>query len=104
MPITNYDIYHRVDEAKEALGWETTPQIRSYLLERLADINQGFVSEEDLAEWMNYCKKELKIKGKPLFMGFRVLLTGQNHGPDLKVLISLTPVSILKKRLEKAGN
>jgi hypothetical protein len=26
-------------------------------------------------------------------------LTGQNHGPDLKILIPLTPVSILKKRI-----
>ncbi|MCO4752824.1 MAG: glutamate--tRNA ligase [Bacteriovoracaceae bacterium] len=91
------------DEAKEALSWETTPQIREYLVERLNEAQASFIQEQDLADWMNYCKKELKIKGKPLFMGFRVLLTGQNHGPDLKVLISLTPVHILKKRLEKAG-
>ncbi len=89
------------NEAKEALSWETTPQILSYLNERLADKDQGFVEASELAEWMDYCKKELKIKGKPLFMGFRVALTGQNHGPDLKVLIPLTPVHTLKKRMEK---
>lgn len=89
------------DEAKEAMSWETTPQIRQYLLEKLESKDHGFVSGEDLSEWMDYCKKEMKIKGKQLFMGFRVVLTGQNHGPDLKVLIPLTPLPILKKRIEK---
>lgn len=89
------------DEAKEALSWETTPKIQEYLKEKLADREQGFVSPEELGEWMDYCKKELKIKGKPLFMGFRVALTGQNHGPDLKVLIPLTPMHTLKKRMDQ---
>lgn len=88
------------DEAKEALSWETTPQIRDYVSEQLKDREEGFVTGDELGEWMNYCKKEMKIKGKPLFMGFRVVLTGQNHGPDLKVLIPLTPIHILKKRLQ----
>ena len=48
---------------------------------------------------MDHRKKELNIKGKPLFMGFRGVLTGQNHGADLKVLIPLTPVEVLKKRI-----
>nr|WP_265328163.1 hypothetical protein [Clostridioides difficile] len=28
-------------------------------------------------------QKEYKIKGKNLFMGSRIILTGQMHGPDL---------------------
>jgi nondiscriminating glutamyl-tRNA synthetase len=52
---------------------------------------------------MNYCKKELKIKGKPLFMGFRFCLTGQNHGPDLKQLIPLLPKKSLLERVSKVG-
>jgi len=89
----------KTDELVEILSWETTPQIKEYISKELESISQEYVSADTFSEWMNYCKKELKIKGKPLFMGFRGVLTGQNHGPDLKVLIPLTPVSILKKRI-----
>jgi len=61
--------------------------------------NVEFVSDSIVGEWMDGAKKELGIKGKPLFMGTRVLLTGRAHGPDLKVLLSLTPVSIILQRL-----
>ena len=86
-------------ELDEIMGWETTPQIQDHVKAELAKIDTDFIQAEDLDSWMNYCKKELKIKGKPLFMGFRGVLTGMNHGPDLKVLVPLTPVSLLKKRL-----
>lgn len=88
-------------EATEVLGWETTPKIAAFLGEKLDALEQGFVSGDDLGQWMDSCKNELGIKGKQLFMGFRVVLTGQNHGPDLKVLIPLTPLPVLKKRIEK---
>lgn len=88
------------DDLKDILSWETTPAIKDHIKSELEKIDGEFVSADTFSEWMNYCKKELKIKGKPLFMGFRGVLTGQNHGPDLKVLIPLTPVSILKKRID----
>jgi glutamyl-tRNA synthetase len=97
--ITNESIEMN-DDLKDILSWETTPAIKDYILEELEKASEEYVSGEAFSEWMNYCKKELKIKGKPLFMGFRGVLTGQNHGPDLKVLIPLTPVSVLKKRIE----
>jgi len=86
------------DDLKDILSWETTPQIVEYVKTQLDSAGE-YVTADEFGEWMNYCKKELKIKGKPLFMGFRGALTGQNHGPDLKVLIPLTPVAILKKRI-----
>ncbi len=88
------------NELEEILSWETTPGIKEYIQSQLTSVTTDYVSAETFSEWMNYCKKELKIKGKPLFMGLRGVLTGQNHGPDLKVLIPLTPVTILKKRIE----
>ncbi len=87
------------DDLKEIMSWETSPAIKDYIQEQLNTVKTDYVSAEQFSEWMNYCKKELKIKGKPLFMGLRGVLTGQNHGPDLKVLIPLTPVEILKKRV-----
>lgn len=86
-------------ELDEIMSWETTPQIKEYISSELSTISEEYLSAEVLDSWMNYCKKELKIKGKPLFMGFRGILTGMNHGPDLKILIPLTPVKILKQRL-----
>ncbi|EQC52194.1 glutamate--tRNA ligase [Bacteriovorax sp. DB6_IX] len=87
------------DQYKEAISWETTPQIKEYLKEQVAAISSEFISEDQVGEWMNYLKKELKIKGKPLFMGTRVCLTGRAHGPDLKTVVALTPISIIKQRL-----
>ncbi len=86
------------DEYKEAMGWETTPQIKDYLKGELESFDGDFVSEEKVGEWMTYLKKELKIKGKPLFMGARACLTGQVHGPDLKGIVALTPKKILLSR------
>ncbi len=90
------------DDYKDALSWETTPSIAKYLEGELNSLEGDSPSEEKVGEWMDYLKKELKIKGKPLFMGTRVVLTGQNHGPDLKVLVSLTPKEVLLERCKKA--
>ena len=88
---------------QEALNWESTPKISEFLKEKLKTCKakgESFVTIEEVTQWMNTLKKEHKIKGKLLFMGMRALLTGQSHGPDLKGLISLTPVENLLKRLE----
>ncbi len=91
----------KTDELNEILAWETTPKIKDFLLNEICGKgDQDYISEETFSNWMNFCKKDLKIKGKPLFMGFRGVLTGQNHGPDLKILIPLTPINVLKARLE----
>lgn len=87
------------EQLKEALSWDTTPAIRSYLKEQLASTTSDYLSVDTVNAWMNHIKTELKIKGKPLFMGTRAVLTGQCHGPDLQILVSLTPVSVLKQRV-----
>jgi glutamyl-tRNA synthetase len=91
--------FELTDDLKDILSWETTPAILSHVKAELEKESGSHVSAETFNGWMDFCKKELKIKGKPLFMGFRGVLTGQNHGPDLKVLIPLTPIEILRKRL-----
>ncbi len=94
-----HERFESTAELSEILSWETTPAIKEYLAEQLNSVTDTFVTAELFSNWMDFCKKELKIKGKPLFMGFRGVLTGQNHGADLKVLIPLTPVEVLKKRI-----
>lgn len=98
LDITNEEL-EMTEELSEILSWETTPKIKEYLQSQLSSISEENISADQFGEWMDYCKKEMGIKGKPLFMGFRGVLTGKNHGPDLKVLIPLTSVDTLKKRL-----
>lgn len=86
-------------EFQEAMSWETTPQIREFLKKKLDDPNLKVMTEELYTQWMDALKNELKIKGKPLFMGSRAVLTGVTHGPDLKILMALTPISVLRERL-----
>ena len=47
-------------------------------------------------------QKEFGIKGKNLFMGTRVLLTGQMHGPDINKLLTLLGKDKLLIRIEEA--
>ncbi len=90
-------------EYKEAIAWETTPKIREYLE---GEINiakvtgKKFVTVDDVNIWSDHIKGELKIKGKQLFMGMRVVLTHQAHGTDLKFIIPLTPIEVLEKRIK----
>jgi glutamyl-tRNA synthetase len=88
------------DALKEILVWETTPKIMSFISSELEKVTSDFVTEAELNGWMESVKKDLAIKGKPLFQGVRAAITGHDHGPDLKFLVPLTPVSVLKKRLQ----
>lgn len=88
------------EEMTEIKGWETTTTICQYLQDSLKDeADDSYIDEEKINGWMTHLKKELKIKGKPLFKGLRAVLTGRADGPDLKKLVSLTPVSFLKSRV-----
>ncbi len=86
----------------DARSWETTPKIRAYLKEEILKIKssgKNFVSLEEFNLWGDHIKNELKIKGKPLFMGMRAVLTHQAHGTDLKFIIPLTPIDVLIERV-----
>lgn len=92
--------YEDTESTLEIKSWATTLKIAEYVKAELDQVNEDYVDSEAFSSWMNHCKKELSIKGKPLFMGFRYTLTGQDHGPDLKVLVPLIPVQVLKERLK----
>ena len=94
------------DELKTIWSWESTPLMAAYLegeIERLIEEGKNFADEEDFSRWTSHIKKELKIKGKALFKGMRAVLTGMGHGPELKDLIPLTPLGVLKKRMKRSG-
>jgi len=92
-----------MDDAKEVLTWETTPIVKKVVSDELAKLTDDYMSKEDLSSLMDILKKEHKVKGKNLFMGLRVVLTGLCHGSDLTRLIPLTPLNVIKKRVESLG-
>ena len=79
----------------------STALIREYIKNELDKIPEetAFLDEGVLSRWLDHGKKNLKIKGKPLFMGMRVVLTGREKGPELSHLLPMTPFSIIKRRL-----
>ncbi|MFZ9000299.1 MAG: glutamate--tRNA ligase [Bacteriovoracaceae bacterium] len=88
------------DAMKEIMLWDTTIIMKSYLREKVLEMKDtDYLKAETVDKWLDHLKKELKIKGKPLFKGVRALLTGHSDGPDLKALLSITPCSVIKKRL-----
>jgi glutamyl-tRNA synthetase len=89
------------ESASEMLALDSTKAIINYLKNELTSLTEEIVSESQLNQWMDHCKNALNIKGKPLFMGFRVALTGVDHGPDLKQLVPLTSIKTLIKRLDQ---
>jgi glutamyl-tRNA synthetase len=91
--------FEMTEALKDILSWETTPKIIDYIHDEVNKVTTSFITEAELNGWMDHVKKELAIKGKPLFQGVRATLTGQDHGPELKLIIPLTPVSVLKKRV-----
>jgi glutamyl-tRNA synthetase len=88
------------EETRDILNWESTSEVLSFLIEKINAIDHEFLSVEQVGDWMNVLKKEKGIKGKALFMGLRYCLTGKNFGPDLKRIVSLTPVEICRHRLQ----
>jgi glutamyl-tRNA synthetase len=94
---------HRDAEFDRFLGQESIQKIKEYLLpklDQLSEKNTPHLSATELNLWMNEIKDKLGIKGRDLFMGFRALLTGSLHGPDLQKLMELTPLPIVLKRIK----
>lgn len=91
------------DEVKEIAALEAMPTIKSYLqkvIEEKLAAGEHYPTSEDFQGWTNHVKKELKIKGKPLFKGIRLVLTGETQGPELKDLIPLTPYKVIAERIK----
>lgn len=87
------------EKSEDVVSWETTPSICEFFSQKLSAVSNEFISPDEFSEWMTELKKDKGIKGKPLFMGARLSLTGRTHGPELVDLIPLTPKDVLMKRI-----
>ncbi|MEJ8555210.1 glutamate--tRNA ligase [Tepidibacter sp. Z1-5] len=75
------------DECREFLKLEHIPTLIDLLEEKVTDADE--INEEFIKAMFKQIQKEHGIKGKNLFMGTRVLLTGQMHGPEMPLVLTL---------------
>jgi glutamyl/glutaminyl-tRNA synthetase len=95
--IFNTDIV-MTPELSEIFAWESTCKIASFFRNKVDSFSE-FYPLQNFNQDLQEIKIAFNIKGKFLFKGARAVLTFHDHGPDLPTLISLTPISILKERL-----
>ncbi len=91
--------YTIIESAQEVYEEETTETVRVSLLEEIKNITEW--SQESIKDAIKNTQKETGIKGRPLFMGARVLITGSDHGPDLGNSVFLIGQDEVIRRLSK---
>ncbi|PID28879.1 MAG: glutamate--tRNA ligase [Candidatus Cloacimonadota bacterium] len=77
---------------------ESSQILFSKIVEGLESID---FSGDSCKKMINSIGKENKIKGKMLWMPVRVGLTGEQHGPDLDLILDIFGKDEIKKRLSK---
>lgn len=89
---------HFDDACKEVLSWETTPVVKEAFYNVVKDLET--FNEETIKASIKEVQKQTGIKGKPLFMGIRVLVSGSEHGPDLTQTLNLLGKETVLNRLK----
>ncbi len=88
------------EECKEFLSLEHIPTLVNALAEKIEKTEA--VDEAFVKAMFKEIQKEHGIKGKNLFMGSRIALTGQMHGPDLPKTMEVLGKDICLNRINFA--
>ena len=101
VPLTKlfFEAFTITSDAKEIAELETTPIVKTAFKNKITEISEWTM--EAIKEAINATKEETNIKGKPLFMGLRVVCTGDTNGPDLVSSIYLLGQDKIITRLSK---
>lgn len=83
---------------QEVLTWETTPIVKQAFYDAVMNIAEW--NQETIKNAIKTVQKETGIKGKPLFMGIRVAVSGSQHGPDLTETLFLLGKDRVLSRLK----
>ena len=90
------------EECGDFLKLEHIPTLVDALIEKIS--NMEVLDEASAKAMLKEIQKEHGIKGKNLFMGSRISLTGQMHGPDLNKIMEVIgkeeSISRIKKGIE----
>ena len=88
------------EEGAEFLKMEHIPTLVNALEEKISEVD--VLTEETVQAILKSIQKEYKIKGKNLYMGTRIPLTGQMHGGDLAKTMVILGKDVCLKRLAYA--
>lgn len=88
------------DEAKEFMKLEHMMELADELEAKITAADN--ITPDFVSAMFKEIQKEKGIKGKNLFMGTRVIITGQNHGPDIPMVLSLLGKEKALSRIEQA--
>ena len=93
------DIVFESQEAIDLLREEQVPQVLEKLKEKVAA--QAPLTPENTKKLLKEITKELKLKGKKVYMPIRIALTGVMHGPELHDLIPVMGAEEVVRRVDR---
>lgn len=93
------DDFEYEDDAKEILENENSINVIKSFYEKVSKLEN--ISQADFKAITKEIQKELKVKGKALFMPIRVALTGKTSGVDISLLVEVIGKDKVLKRIEK---
>jgi nondiscriminating glutamyl-tRNA synthetase len=88
-------------EAKNILQAETFPAVLELFKQKVS--SRELLDPANAKAILKEITKELKLKGKDVFMPIRIAVTGQMHGPDLDRIIALLGKENIAARLEQTA-
>mgnify|MGYP003623230357 CR=1 FL=1 len=86
------------EDTKAILAMETTKAVLESFLSKL---DKDWLTVEEYKAKVKEVQTETGAKGKALFMGIRVGMTGRTKGPELDQFVPIMPVAELKTRLKE---
>lgn len=86
------------EEAAEFMKLDHMKDLANLLKDKISTVDE--ISPDFVSVMFKEIQKEHGIKGKNLFMGTRVIITGQNHGPDIPMVLSLLGKEKVLSRIE----
>lgn len=93
-------------DALEVKGWESYGAVVQAFADaiqvRSAQLQSAGWSDALFSEIQNDVKAKSGAKGKQLFMPMRVAVTGQTHGPELKIVLPLLGIERTLKRIKNS--
>ena len=85
-------------EQKEMLKSGSSIEVFKVLSEKLTEITN--ISEQEIKSKINETGAETRVKGKDLFIPIRLALFGQEHGPDIALIIKILGIDEAITRLD----
>jgi len=94
------DDFEYNSEVKETLLSSDAKNVLTAFKEEIENMDE--VTEEGIKELLKMLQKKIGVKGKAFFMPIRFALTGQDHGPELVMIIPLLGKQKILQRIDKA--